>query len=365
MADISNDLKMLRGSFHIIPSGRQLPRTPPWTGVKKRLDFCKEEKENVNIVACQQDAEGDDGDRPPPNTITFNTSDTKPAGFLGYADSLVNGMKGYQVTAADLDFIRTMQVGKRVKQLQGMLEVLQNDVKVLENVQADLKEFSTCLELVAHQQRLFGALTSSVKGFELEFKSLMAAVNEDVDKKQEAVNQNKKKKTNRKKVDTKEREQLVEQFGGGQVHQLMKEWSEVKSKVAQLELACGKVVPAAASKAAQPTSRKATNEDTRKSKDKPTKSPTKSAPATIPKAAAAQQQIVADESELAKGTRGRPKAVRRAKAAASQAESTKEQNDAKNARPTRRRVKQQQQQQQQQQEGEIVLRRSKRIANRQ
>ncbi|XP_077423208.1 uncharacterized protein LOC144053055 isoform X2 [Vanacampus margaritifer] len=336
----ANDLKMLSGSFHVIPSGRQLPRTPPLTAVKKRLDFSIKEEQSP-IVASRHNAEGDSRDPAATNLLTFNASDTKP-GFAGYADSLVNGMKGYRLTAADLDFMRMMQVGKRVKQLQGMLEVLQKDVKVLENVQADLEE------LIKHQQQLFGALMSSVKGFELEFESLLATLTQDGDKQQQQAVNRKKKTTNRKKVDTKEREQLAEQFGGGQVQEIMREWSELKCKVAQLELARREAVPpVAAWKAGLPTGRKAANKDTRASKAKGQKSPTK---ATIPKAAAGPQ-IVSDQSKPAGGATGRPKAARRAKAAASQAQS------AKLPQPIGTSVKRRQGE-------EIVLRRSKRIADR-
>lgn len=102
--------------------------------------------------------------------------------FSGYPDTLLNGMKGYEITAGDLDFLRKIQVEKHVKELrvgfqwsdprasvgkpihlralQAELEVVRNTLQrelVLEpmlisseNVQADLDKVSWRRFLTLH-----------------------------------------------------------------------------------------------------------------------------------------------------------------------------------------------------------------------
>ncbi|XP_037133270.1 uncharacterized protein LOC119137841 [Syngnathus acus] len=243
-----NSLKKLKESLHYIPTGRQLPRTPPPFQVKQRLEFPNED-EKSHIVEFKQGPEGGSSEHTDPDV--FQVNDTKPV--LGaFSDSLVNGMKDYQLTASDQDFMMKMQVEKQIKQLEGELVELRNMLQtelVLEsmlypgdNVQAELQKSSSYSELVAHHKKVLGSLYSSVKVLELKTVSLLAIVSkEDVDRapskkkgKKQAVSQ---KETSWRKEDTNEREHLAEQLVGYKttIQQLMRDLSDLKSKLAQIE----------------------------------------------------------------------------------------------------------------------------------
>ncbi|XP_049609267.1 uncharacterized protein [Syngnathus scovelli] len=339
-----NSLKKLKGSLHYIPTGRQLPRTPPPFQVKQRLEFHNED-EKSHIVEFKQDPEG--GSSEHPDLDVFQVNDTKPV--LGaFSDSLVNGMKDYQLTASDQDFMMKMQVEKQIKQLEGELVELRNMLQtelVLEsmlypgdNVQAELQKSSSYPELVAHHKKVLGSLYSSVKVLELKAVSLLAIVSkEDVDRapskkkgKKQAVSQ---QETSWRKEDTNEREHLAEQLVGYKMDRQ-------------------EVVTPTAPKTNLPTSRKAAG--------KGSNDPSKSKAKKIPKGAAGQQ-TPADELKPKRGARGRPKAVtQEAAAATSPVQSVKQADEVKRGRPAGRRLKEEKKEEQ----ANIVLRRSKRIANR-
>ncbi|XP_049609268.1 uncharacterized protein [Syngnathus scovelli] len=335
-----NSLKKLKGSLHYIPTGRQLPRTPPPFQVKQRLEFHNED-EKSHIVEFKQDPEG--GSSEHPDLDVFQVNDTKPV--LGaFSDSLVNGMKDYQLTASDQDFMMKMQVEKQIKQLEGELVELRNMLQtelVLEsmlypgdNVQAELQKSSSYPELVAHHKK------------------------EDVDRapskkkgKKQAVSQ---QETSWRKEDTNEREHLAEQLVGYKttIQQLMRDLADLKSKLAQIEMDRQEVVTPTAPKTNLPTSRKAAG--------KGSNDPSKSKAKKIPKGAAGQQ-TPADELKPKRGARGRPKAVtQEAAAATSPVQSVKQADEVKRGRPAGRRLKEEKKEEQ----ANIVLRRSKRIANR-
>ncbi|XP_049609266.1 uncharacterized protein [Syngnathus scovelli] len=358
-----NSLKKLKGSLHYIPTGRQLPRTPPPFQVKQRLEFHNED-EKSHIVEFKQDPEG--GSSEHPDLDVFQVNDTKPGAF---SDSLVNGMKDYQLTASDQDFMMKMQVEKQIKQLEGELVELRNMLQtelVLEsmlypgdNVQAELQKSSSYPELVAHHKKVLGSLYSSVKVLELKAVSLLAIVSkEDVDRapskkkgKKQAVSQ---QETSWRKEDTNEREHLAEQLVGYKttIQQLMRDLADLKSKLAQIEMDRQEVVTPTAPKTNLPTSRKAAG--------KGSNDPSKSKAKKIPKGAAGQQ-TPADELKPKRGARGRPKAVtQEAAAATSPVQSVKQADEVKRGRPAGRRLKEEKKEEQ----ANIVLRRSKRIANR-
>ncbi|XP_019712088.1 uncharacterized protein LOC109507241 [Hippocampus comes] len=383
--------QMLSGSLHFIPTGRQLPRTPPLSEVKRRLVFINEDQKS-HIVAFHQDTEGDSGERPVPDEIEFNTSATKPA-LSAYPDTLLNGMKGYEITSGDLDFLRKIQVEKHVKELRAELEVVRNVLQrelVLEpmltsseNVQADLDKSSSYSELVEHHKQVLGIMLSSVKVLERKATSLLAVVTkEDVDRAPSKKKKKKKKQQQqqalshmekdiiRTKEESKETEQLVKQLVGCQmlIQQLTRNMSELNSKLAQPEIERREAVNLVAPKTDLPAGKNPAGKDASKSAYKPQRSPSKSTVERAPKEAVGQQKL-ADNSKL---ERGRPKAVSRAKATASravsrakaaalQAESGKEADNAKHPEPARRPLEHQQETNQL----NIVLRRSKRIAERQ
>ncbi|KAM9829022.1 uncharacterized protein ACBT44_003071 isoform 2-T2 [Syngnathus typhle] len=362
-----NSLKKLKESLHYIPTGRQLPRTPPPLQVKQRLEFPNED-EKSHIVEFKQGPEGGSSEHPDPDV--FQVNDIKPV--LGaFSDSLVNGMKDYQLTASDQDFMMKMQVEKQIKQLEGELVELRNMLQtelVLEstlypgdNVQAELQKSSSYSELVAHHKK------------------------EDVDRapskkkeKKQAISQ---KETSWRKEDTNEREHLAEQLVGHKttIQQLMRDLADLKSKLASIEMDRQEVATPTAPKTNLPTSRKAAGKDAtkqevitnaaprtnlptrRKPAGKGSNDPSKSKAVKIPKEAAGQQ-TPADQSKPKRGARGRPKAVRQEAAATSPVQSVKQADEVKRGRPAGRRLKQQQEEKKEEQPN-IVLRRSKRIAN--
>ncbi|XP_051913694.1 uncharacterized protein LOC127595834 isoform X2 [Hippocampus zosterae] len=327
-----------------------------------------QEHADVGLPPLQEDS----GERPVPDETEFNTSGTKPA-FSAYPDTLLNGMKGYEITAGDLDFLRKIQVEKHVKELWAELEVVRSVLQrelVLEpmltsseNVQDDLDKSSSYSELVEHHKQVLGIMLSSIKVLEQNATSLLAVVNkEDVDrapskkkkkKKQQQALSHMEKDISRTKEESKETEQLVKQLVGCQmlIQQLMRKMAELNSKLAQPEIERRGVVKPVAPKTDLPAGK-----DASKRAYKPHRSPSKSTVERAPKAAAGQQKL-ADNS---KPGRGRPKAVSRAKAAASQAESGKEADNPKHPEPARPLEHQQETNQ-----PNIVLRRSKRIAERQ
>ncbi|XP_054915025.1 uncharacterized protein LOC129378660 [Poeciliopsis prolifica] len=111
---------VLRSANHI-PSGRQLPRTPPMMSVKKHLDF-----EDVEPVMPNSNAKAD-GD-----VKVFGCSSLK----MENPYTMLKGMKGYHLTPDDLNFIRKKAEEEHVKKLQEQLAetqaLLKMEVKMLE-----------------------------------------------------------------------------------------------------------------------------------------------------------------------------------------------------------------------------------------
>uniref|UniRef100_A0A3Q0QRJ7 Uncharacterized protein n=1 Tax=Amphilophus citrinellus TaxID=61819 RepID=A0A3Q0QRJ7_AMPCI len=124
-----------------IPSGRQLPRTPPLTNITRQLDFtgsCEEPQHRIKLhtnicedlyFICSEPSKSDD------------------------PHSMLKGMKGYELTTADLEFIKKMKEEQLVKKLQGELEEVQKLLKKetmalelacasKEKVEAELKRVS-------------------------------------------------------------------------------------------------------------------------------------------------------------------------------------------------------------------------------
>ncbi|XP_068446828.1 peptidoglycan DL-endopeptidase CwlO-like [Clinocottus analis] len=114
-----------RLSWNYIPSGRQLHRTPPLTGVKKQLDFCHEDSSEEH-AALRQSAEADGGEQDDDNQNTMLDFDA--LGIKSEPDdprAMLRGMTGYQLTQTDSEFMEKMKMEKLVQKLQGELEELQ------------------------------------------------------------------------------------------------------------------------------------------------------------------------------------------------------------------------------------------------
>ncbi|XP_061664068.1 uncharacterized protein LOC133494347 isoform X2 [Syngnathoides biaculeatus] len=315
---------MLSGSVYIIPTGRQLPRTPPVKEVKKLIL-------KYDNVAMHQRTEGDSRDHPDPPTTKLNTPGTKQ-GFSDFSEALLTGMKGYKLTAGDLDFMKKMQAEKQTKQLQGELERVQNVIQSermaleltlasREKIQDALENLPPYSELVEHLKQVLGIVLPSVKVAEQDIRSLLAMVTkEDVarllSQKEQAICHLEKKRQRKEHTKAHLEYKLVDDQLV--IQQLMRELSELKSR-AQLQIVRRKVE----TKKELPRNRNSARKDT-------------------------------NESKPVRVAQGRRKAVRHPK---DEAESVKELDNSKKARHTGGRLHKQQ-------EENIVPRRSKRIANR-
>ncbi|XP_061745143.1 uncharacterized protein LOC133544103 isoform X2 [Nerophis ophidion] len=360
-----------------IPSGQQLPRTPSLTDVKRELVFFSEASLSDHLLNKEVSKENLE-----PIEFKANTPDTKP----DCSDSLLSGMKGYQLTENDLEFIKTLKVDKRTKHLQAQLKALQKELisekmaleltlASREKAQAELEKFLSCLEAAKLLKLVLQVTLPSVRVSELlDAKSLLAMVTkEDVDK---AVGEKKRaigrmeKTAARLREDSEEKRQLEKQLVSDQlaIQRLMSELSDLKTKLAeQEELKCGagasEAVQAAqgqvkqpdkskrkpvAPKTSQPTSRKPVDEDKFKPTTKPKKTSVKS---TVEKTKAGPgPQMLKDKSQPVQGTRGRQKPAGPSKDSTLQVKSGQRAGNSKLA-------------ERQEEPPEVVLRRSKRIAS--
>ncbi|XP_077577996.1 uncharacterized protein LOC144199960 [Stigmatopora nigra] len=269
---------MLRGT-HFIPTGRQLPRTPPLAEGKKRLVFKREDQER-NSVPFHHLNEGGEGCHPDPKLRISGT-------IAGDTDSLLTGMKGYQLTAGDLDFMKKMLVDKQKKKLQGELEVVKNTIQreqkaldvtlvLRENVQTDLEKFPSSSDLVELLKQVLEIVSPSVQALELDARSLLTMVTkEDVEK---ALSQKKKaiccmeKEKGWRKENSVEKVQLESQLSDEQIAMqgLTRELSELQSKLAQQQKVKKKIGKLdTRSKTALPTSRKPSSKDGQPETDLP------------------------------------------------------------------------------------------------
>ncbi|TNN44802.1 hypothetical protein EYF80_044987 [Liparis tanakae] len=114
-----------RASSSFIPSGRQLPRTPPLRSVKKRLHFSSEDS-NQEREELQQRAplhtEADDRS-PMLDVLVIKPEPEDPGAML-------RGMTGYQLTQTDSEFLENMRVEKLLKKLQAVLETTSPSAEV-------------------------------------------------------------------------------------------------------------------------------------------------------------------------------------------------------------------------------------------
>ncbi|XP_074483542.1 uncharacterized protein LOC141763117 isoform X3 [Sebastes fasciatus] len=211
-------LRDSRLSMNYIPSGRQLPRTPPLMSVKKELDFCNDDS-NVDCEEPEQNMEvysRDQGDNNPNTTFDFNTIRTKKE--PDEPNSMLKGMKGYQLTPTDLEFIEKMKAEKHIKRLQlPSCEDLTEWVKVV-------------LEMTSPSTELTG----------LDAESLLALVTEEniqraTEEKRFKLARMKSMEANKREKEAKERGQLEKRIAGEQlkIHGLMSQLSDLKSEVAQ------------------------------------------------------------------------------------------------------------------------------------
>ncbi|XP_074483539.1 uncharacterized protein LOC141763117 isoform X1 [Sebastes fasciatus] len=244
-------LRDSRLSMNYIPSGRQLPRTPPLMSVKKELDFCNDDS-NVDCEEPEQNMEvysRDQGDNNPNTTFDFNTIRTKKE--PDEPNSMLKGMKGYQLTPTDLEFIEKMKAEKHIKRLQGDLEEVQRLLKSemmplelacasWEKTQAKLENLPSCEDLTEWVKVVLEMTSPSTELTGLDAESLLALVTEEniqraTEEKRFKLARMKSMEANKREKEAKERGQLEKRIAGEQlkIHGLMSQLSDLKSEVAQ------------------------------------------------------------------------------------------------------------------------------------
>uniref|UniRef100_G3PMX1 Uncharacterized protein n=1 Tax=Gasterosteus aculeatus aculeatus TaxID=481459 RepID=G3PMX1_GASAC len=173
-----------RLSFNYIPSGKQLPRTPPLTSVKKQLDFCNEDSNEGLQQSAEAGGRGQDDDNQN-TTFDFNAFGTKPE--AEEPNSMLTGMKGYQLTQTDLEFMEKIRAEKLLKKLQGDLEEVQRSLKKemmplelasasKKKAEAELQKFPSCEELTEWVKLVLKMTSPSAETTDLDAKSLLAMV---------------------------------------------------------------------------------------------------------------------------------------------------------------------------------------------
>ncbi|XP_044044509.1 uncharacterized protein si:dkeyp-34c12.1 [Siniperca chuatsi] len=252
---------ILRDSGHTgnyIPSGRQLPRTPPLMDVKRHLDFCNDDPNEEWEEPPQNMEAGAKGqDNNQNRTFDFNTAETKTEHIFEPNDpnSMLKGMKGYQLTPTDLEFIKKMKEEKLIKKLQRDLEEVQRLLKKetmtaelvhasREKAQAELKKFPSCEELTEWVKVVL-KMTSKLpltEIIDLDDKSLLAMVTKEnlqraMHEKRIELTRMEKMVANKREREAKERGQLEKQIASEQlkIQGLMSQLSDLKSELAQQE----------------------------------------------------------------------------------------------------------------------------------
>ncbi|XP_026219290.1 axoneme-associated protein mst101(2)-like [Anabas testudineus] len=244
--------EILRDSCHkgnYIPSGRQLPRTPPLTDVKRHLDFsnddsyvgCEEPQQNTEEASSDQD----DHDK----MFDFSTHETKTE--PDEPSSMLKGMKGYQLTAGDLEFIKRMKEEKLVKKYQGDLEDVQRLLKketmalelscaLRDKAEAELNKFPSSEDVTEWVKVVLTMTSSSGDLTDLDTKSLLAMVTKEniqtaMNKKKIQLARMEKMMANKRKKEAEERGRREKEIANEQlkIQGLMSQLSDLTSELAQ------------------------------------------------------------------------------------------------------------------------------------
>uniref|UniRef100_A0A8C7WXA5 Uncharacterized protein n=1 Tax=Oryzias sinensis TaxID=183150 RepID=A0A8C7WXA5_9TELE len=223
-----------------IPSGRQLPRTPPMKDVKKILDFSDQD---LDFKVPQQNEESNARSGRDPET----TADAP--------HSMLKGMKGYQVTQSDLEFLKKMEEEKLIKKLQSEFKEVQTLLKketmaleqawvCREKEQAELNKFPSREELSDWVQVVLRMTTPAMEFADMDVKSLLAKVTvKDVQKaiaeKKKGVAQMRKSLSIKRKKEAEEQGRLEREIASHEmkIQKLMRELSELKSELSEQEAA--------------------------------------------------------------------------------------------------------------------------------
>ncbi|XP_020497885.2 axoneme-associated protein mst101(3)-like [Labrus bergylta] len=250
MSDRYNEIRRESGHMgNCIPSGQQLPRTPPMMDVKRHLDFCNEDQ-NEDCEETQQGAQA--GSRNQEENELNRTFDFNPLEIKTKPDdptSMLKGMKGYQLTQSDLEFIEKMKEEKLAKKLQGDLEEIQRLLKnqmmafeltcaTREKAQAELQKFPSCEDLTRLMKVVLKTSTPLTDLTDLDAKSLLAMVTEEdvqtaMAEKRIELTRMEKMVANKKKKEAKlEKKVAAEQM---KIQGLMSQLFTLKSELTQQE----------------------------------------------------------------------------------------------------------------------------------
>nr|XP_008282360.1 PREDICTED: eukaryotic translation initiation factor 3 subunit A-like [Stegastes partitus] len=275
------DLRRSGGNY--IPSGRQIPRTPPPVTIH---------------TTAMKTPTGDPDSSEHTRTCDFSCSAVE----TDDPTSVLRGMKGYQLTPGDLEFIKKMKEEQLVKKLEGDLTELQELIEVetvalewteasRQKAQAELHAFPSCEELAQWLKVLLRTTSPLAELTDVDTRCLLAAVTaEDVqsvsDEKRTELSEMKKVVADKRQKEAEQRRQLEKETAAKQLKilTLRRELCDLKSELAQQEEAF-KLKSGAASE-----------------------NPTKSVPAARGKQNKVQEQeFSSQEAELAtRGARRKP-----------------------------------------------------------
>ncbi|XP_004571295.3 uncharacterized protein LOC101473501 [Maylandia zebra] len=234
-------------SGNYIPSGRQLPRTPPLTNVTRQLDFTNLEEPEQNM---------EDGVRDKDEGNQKSQTDTEELPESHDPHSMLKGMKGYQLTAADLEFLKKMKEEQLVKKMQVKLEevqkLLKTEMVALElacaskmKAEAELKRFPSCIEVTEWAKVVLRMACPQADLTNADAKSLLSMmkirdIQDAMDKKRVELYQIEKMVANKRKEEAEERGQMERQIANKQlrIQGLMRQLSDLKAELAQREEAC-------------------------------------------------------------------------------------------------------------------------------
>ncbi|XP_056451670.1 uncharacterized protein LOC130386675 isoform X1 [Gadus chalcogrammus] len=153
-----------------IPSGKELPRTPPMGQVKKELVFTSDESPLTGTTMTTPPREylcGAELDESPSRRLRINSTVCPATVSSRDPISMIRGMDGYQLTQADKDFIERKNEERLLKPLEGeqaeLDEALRREAMALglalarqEKALEELKKFPPCGKMVTLARLFLG-----------------------------------------------------------------------------------------------------------------------------------------------------------------------------------------------------------------
>ncbi|XP_054596791.1 uncharacterized protein [Nothobranchius furzeri] len=183
-------------------------------------------------------------------------------------ESMLKGMRGYQLTEVDLEFIKKTKEQQVFKKLQGDLQEVQKRLKKemfaldlayasRKKGQDELDKFPSCEDLTTWSKLVIRKTTPSVELDHLGVKSLVAMVTTEniqsfMDEKKRGMDEM-KRTAGEKERDNLERDRLEKQVVTDEmkIQKLMREWADLKSGLPEQKVEKSAEPRAAKSKAKQ------------------------------------------------------------------------------------------------------------------